>query len=138
MISKSIETAQHRVEQHNFEIRKQLLEYDNVMSKQREVIYGQRRQVLEGVALKDEILAMAERIAGEIVGRFSRGGSELFTAEDSPQLSGEMKAKFGLDFDPALWEGKNKSETEENIFQHLADYYEEKEKARRLGDDALS
>ncbi|MFH0828006.1 MAG: preprotein translocase subunit SecA, partial [Candidatus Omnitrophota bacterium] len=128
MISKSIETAQRRVEQHNFEIRKQLLEYDNVMSKQREVIYGQRRQVLEGVALKDEILAMAERIAEEIVGRYSRGGSEFFTAEDSQQVSGEIKAKFGVDFDPALLEGKNKSEAEEDIYQHLVDYYEEKEK----------
>ncbi len=128
MISKSIETAQHRVEQHNFEIRKQLLEYDNVMSKQREVIYGQRRQVLEGVALKDEILAMAERIAEEIVGRYSRGGSEFFTAEDSQQVSEEIKAKFGVDFDPALLEGKNKSEAEEDIYQHLVDYYEEKEK----------
>ena len=51
-VSRSIEIAQKRVEQHNFEIRKQLLEYDNVMNKQREVIYHQRRVVLEADNLK--------------------------------------------------------------------------------------
>ncbi|MBU1869456.1 MAG: preprotein translocase subunit SecA, partial [Candidatus Omnitrophica bacterium] len=55
-VTKSIEIAQRRVEQHNFEIRKQLLEYDNVMNKQREIIYGRRREILEGASLKDNIL----------------------------------------------------------------------------------
>ncbi|MFQ5681272.1 MAG: preprotein translocase subunit SecA [Candidatus Omnitrophota bacterium] len=58
-INRSIETAQRRVEGHNFEIRKQLLEYDNVMNKQREVIYARRRSILEGRELKQEFLAMA-------------------------------------------------------------------------------
>ncbi|MDD4909250.1 MAG: preprotein translocase subunit SecA [Candidatus Omnitrophica bacterium] len=47
-VTKSIEIAQKRVEQHNFEIRKRLLEYDNVMNRQREIIYNQRREILEG------------------------------------------------------------------------------------------
>ncbi|MDD5072853.1 MAG: preprotein translocase subunit SecA [Candidatus Omnitrophica bacterium] len=60
IVSKSIETAQKRVEAHNFEIRKQLLEYDNVMNKQREVIYSERRAILEGKDIKEYIAAMIE------------------------------------------------------------------------------
>ena len=60
-VTKSIEIAQRRVEQYNFEIRKQLLEYDNVMNKQREVVYSQRHSILKGVSLKDEILEEALR-----------------------------------------------------------------------------
>ncbi|MDD5746437.1 MAG: preprotein translocase subunit SecA, partial [Candidatus Omnitrophica bacterium] len=56
MISKSIEIAQKRVEAHNFDIRKQLLEYDNVMNKQREIIYEQRRLILEQDNIRDYIL----------------------------------------------------------------------------------
>ena len=48
LISKAIENAQRKVEGHNFEIRKQLLEYDDVMNQQREVIYRQRREALKG------------------------------------------------------------------------------------------
>ncbi len=59
-LSRAIETAQKRVETHNFEIRKRLLEYDNVMNRQREVIYRERRAVLEGKELKPKILEMVE------------------------------------------------------------------------------
>ena len=58
MISKSIERAQKKVEENNFGIRKHLLEYDDVMNKQREIIYGQRKQVLDGRNLKDTIFGM--------------------------------------------------------------------------------
>jgi preprotein translocase subunit SecA len=62
MITKAIENAQKRVEANNFEIRKRLLEYDDVMNKQREVIYQQRRQVLEGQGLRDGIMGMIESL----------------------------------------------------------------------------
>jgi preprotein translocase subunit SecA len=67
LISKAIENAQRRVEGHNFEIRKHLLEYDDVMNKQREVIYGQRRTILEGKDLREMIREMAEDILEGIV-----------------------------------------------------------------------
>ncbi|MCX7615397.1 MAG: preprotein translocase subunit SecA [Clostridiales bacterium] len=60
MLSNAIETAQKRVESRNFQVRKHVLEYDNVMNKQREIIYGQRGRVLEGESLKDSILSMIE------------------------------------------------------------------------------
>ena len=74
MISKSIETAQKRVEARNFEIRKNVLEYDNVMNKQREVIYGQRRQVLMGENMSQSIQGMIESIANDILEEVAAAG----------------------------------------------------------------
>jgi preprotein translocase subunit SecA len=71
MISRAIENAQARVEGHNFEIRKQLLEYDDVMNQQREVIYRQRREALDGKSLKPSILEMIRDKAEEIAAAFS-------------------------------------------------------------------
>ena len=67
LVSKAIENAQRKVEAHNFEIRKHLLEYDNVMNKQREVIYSQRREVLAGEDLKDSVTEMMEEQAEDLV-----------------------------------------------------------------------
>jgi preprotein translocase subunit SecA len=128
MISKSIETAQRRVEQHNFEIRKQLLEYDNVMSKQREVIYSQRRQILEGVVLKDEILSMVERIVAETVAVSAKEDTASFTEADSREISAAIKAKFGVETDPEVIKGSNKSAAQEILTKSLVNYYEGKEK----------
>lgn len=74
MISRSIETAQKRVEARNFEIRKNVLEYDNVMNKQREIIYAQRRQVLMGENMSESIRAMIESIATDILEEISAAG----------------------------------------------------------------
>jgi len=66
-LSRAIETAQKRVEIHNFEIRKRLLEYDNVMNRQREVIYKERRAVLEGQDLKPKILEMVDEMVDAMI-----------------------------------------------------------------------
>src|SRR6202522_2269232 len=66
-ISRAIENAQKKVESHNFDIRKHLLEYDNVMNRQREVVYHRRRQLLSGEPLKEEIAEMAEDQVNTIV-----------------------------------------------------------------------
>jgi preprotein translocase subunit SecA len=71
MISRAIENAQTRVEGHNFEIRKQLLEYDDVMNQQREVIYRQRREALDGKSLKPSILEMIREKAKELADTFA-------------------------------------------------------------------
>ena len=65
MLTKSIEGAQKKVEGRNFGIRKYVLQYDNVMNKQREIIYGERRRVLDGEDLRQYIMNMAETLAGE-------------------------------------------------------------------------
>ncbi len=67
MLTKSIENAQKRVEGRNFGIRKYVLQYDNVMNKQREIIYGERRKVLFGENLRDYISHMMEELVDEVV-----------------------------------------------------------------------
>jgi preprotein translocase subunit SecA len=79
-ISKAVENAQTRVEGRNFEIRKQLLEYDNVMNKQREVIYQERRHVLEGDNLKERYLGMVEEILTEMGQGYSVQDENSFKA----------------------------------------------------------
>ena len=67
MVSRAIENAQKKVENHNFEMRKHVLEYDDVMNQQRKVIYEQRRQILAGEDLKDEVLGLAEDMLDGLV-----------------------------------------------------------------------
>jgi preprotein translocase subunit SecA len=71
MVSNAIEKAQKRVESHNFDIRKHLLEYDNVMNQQREVIYSQRRQILAGENLKEDFLDMAAELVEDLVAEYA-------------------------------------------------------------------
>src|SRR5208283_1962681 len=64
LITKAIENAQTRVESHNFDIRKYLLDYDNVMNKQRETIYGMRKEIIDDVDMKDRVVEMVEERLG--------------------------------------------------------------------------
>ena len=73
ILTKSIETAQKKVEGNNFAIRKHVLQYDDVMNKQREVIYGERKKVLEGEDLRSYIVSMVKTIIEAAVAMYSRG-----------------------------------------------------------------
>jgi preprotein translocase subunit SecA len=84
LVTKAIESAQKKVEAHNFEIRKHLLEYDNVMNKQREVIYSQRREVLASDDLKDSVLEMIEDQSEELI--------DFYTDEKEPSEEWDLKA----------------------------------------------
>jgi len=70
IISKAIENAQKKVEGHNFDIRKHLIEYDDVMNKQREVIYDQRREVLAGENIRETFNAIIEEMVEDIIATF--------------------------------------------------------------------
>jgi preprotein translocase subunit SecA len=98
LISRAIENAQSKVEGHNFEIRKQLLEYDDVMNQQREVIYQQRRDLLTGVDIRDAIL--------DILMETAEGTAQQFVDErahaaewDWEALSNSLFSQFGLKID---------------------------------------
>jgi len=134
MISKSIETAQRRVEQHNFEIRKQLLEYDNVMNKQREVIYGQRRGILEGISLKEDILQIAQRLLGDIIGLYAAENLNL-QDWDILGLASAIKLKFGLELNTSSINKNNRTLLKEDLYNRIVSFYEEKEKV--MGQDLL-
>jgi preprotein translocase subunit SecA len=75
-ISRAIENAQKKVESHNFDIRKHLLEYDDVMNKQREVVYTRRREFLSGAPLREDVLEFCDVIIEEIAGAHADAEAE--------------------------------------------------------------
>ena len=134
-VSKSIEVAQRRVEQHNFEIRKQLLEYDNVMNKQREVIYTQRRSVLEGTSLKEEVLGIVERLIDGYIQAAEQSGEKTFGETQVQELCNLMNMKFGLTIDPAAVQGKDAASIKEMLMGKITGDYHAKEEF--AGADAI-
>ncbi len=97
MVSKALENAQRRVEEQNFQIRKRLLEYDEVYNVQRRVVYEQRNRILEGESVKDEILGFFEDIAWELVDSFAP--ENILPDEwNLEELKKTLKARFGFDF----------------------------------------
>src|SRR5208337_2453466 len=95
LISKAIENAQSRVEAHNFSIRKNIIEYDDVMNQQREIIYRQRREALQGENLKSAVFDMIEDMLDSMV---EQNTAEKTYAEDwnLDGLNKEMLRIFGL------------------------------------------
>ncbi len=96
MVTRAIENAQKKVEAHNFDIRKQLLEYDDVMNKQREVIYQHRHAILGGEDLSEELRDMTREVADSLVEVYCP--SERYPEEwDFAGLFEAFQAQFGLD-----------------------------------------
>ena len=77
LLNRSIQQAQKRVEQHNFQIRKRTLEYDDVMNKQREVIYGFRNEIIHGVDVRDRLLDIMEEVVTQKVEEFSAKDADV-------------------------------------------------------------
>lgn len=98
LISRAIENAQKKVEAHNFEIRKHLIEYDDVMNKQREVIYSQRREILAGTDLRENFLEMMDETVEDLVEAYA---IEKVSAEewDWQGISQGAHQCFGFQFE---------------------------------------
>ena len=107
MISKAVENAQKKVEGRNFSIRKNVLKYDDVMNAQREIIYTQRREVLDGEDIHQNILNMINTIAEETVAMFIEGEDGKSVNEES--LIPEVTNIFGLDMAEFIKANKNDS-----------------------------
>lgn len=134
LVSKAIENAQKKVEAHNFEIRKQLLEYDDVMNQQREVIYRQRREALTGKNLKGSIEEMIGEKADEI--------AELVANDKSMTEEWDLKAlkdlvfkqfNFHIDTENALSDELDKAGLADWIKAQTLSLYEAREKI--IGED---
>jgi len=99
MITRAIQNAQKKVEARNFDIRKHLLDYDNVMNSQRQAFYGKRREVLVREDVHDEILDLTE---GEVVNLLERYWPAKGDADEAAlvDLAKAFEAQFGLPFDP--------------------------------------
>jgi preprotein translocase subunit SecA len=128
LVTRAIENAQKKVEAHNFDIRKHLLEYDDVMNKQREVIYNQRREILKGAALKEEVLDMARGLGEGLVGRYA--DKDAHPSEwDLIGLRDSLVHQFNLRFElkPDEQEGMSVESLTEAVVQRVCKSYEEKE-----------
>ncbi|MEE9536983.1 MAG: preprotein translocase subunit SecA [Desulfobacterales bacterium] len=129
MISKAIENAQARVEGHNFEIRKQLIEYDDVMNQQREVIYRQRREALDGSSLKPSIVEMIREKAEEIADTFTA----QIAAPEEWDLKGIRDAVFKQfnfrlnSFDADTLEDLDRGGLADLIFDEASKVYDQRE-----------
>lgn len=132
LVTKSIESAQVRVEGYNFDLRKHLLEYDDVINKQREVIYEQRRQVLERGDLSESVWRMVEDELSGTVALFTLGEPEEWDLEG---LGHATRALLPLpdDFSAARWQGMAAAEIEEDLLELAEGIYRDKE--NRLGEE---
>ncbi|MEO6723689.1 MAG: preprotein translocase subunit SecA [Blastocatellia bacterium] len=128
MVSKRIEAAQKNVEDHNFTIRKHLLEYDDVMNKQRTSIYTLRRQLLESIDHRDEVQSLAEAILDLLM-------DEYFSLDEMPDqwnfdaFRVQTKFQFGLDIREAGFdlEKLERDDIRKAIWEKLEQMYTEKE-----------
>jgi len=131
MISRAIENAQSKVEGHNFEIRKQLLEYDDVMNQQREVIYRQRREALNGSDLKASIDEMIREKAEEIAEAYA-GDNPHAEEWDQKEIRDAVYKQFNFrlnSFDEQTLDGLNRDGLAEMIYDAATAIYESREKA---------
>jgi preprotein translocase subunit SecA len=127
-ISKAIENAQSKVEGHNFEIRKHLLEYDDVMNQQREIIYRQRRQALTANDLKQVAQDMMEDTAYDLVEGFVLDKTPL-NEWDLEGLSSAIKGQFNMDLslDKPVQDNFSADQLGQFIFDAAQDQYKKKE-----------
>jgi len=126
MVSRSIESAQKRVEDHNFEMRKHVLEYDDVMNQQRKVIYEQRRQILAGENLKEDVLGLAEELFDGLFGFYCPEDAYPETW-DLVGLKETLVAKFSFRLGDLEQGDKSRDEFRDVIWQALEKSYNDKE-----------
>jgi preprotein translocase subunit SecA len=128
MVSNAIEQAQKKVEGNNFQVRKTLLEFDNVMNKQREIIYGQRQAVLNGQSLKENLLSMIQDVVSEAI--------TTHTPEDKSKEEWDLKGLIIYIEDIIIphgtlkleeFEKMTKQEMKEKIIEIAERLYSEKE-----------
>ena len=136
MITRSIEKAQKKVESHNFEIRKYVLEYDDVMNQQREVLYSQRCQVLTADSLRDTIMGMVDDIIHEGLDKYA--DEKLYPEEwDFAGLLAQMQQYFVPKNATTVEELENLSrvEVQDKLKQIAVDLYDER--LKEIGEQTM-
>ncbi|HET9743634.1 MAG TPA: preprotein translocase subunit SecA [Terriglobales bacterium] len=137
LISRRIEAAQKTVEAQNFESRKHLLEYDDVMNKQREAVYGLRRQLLEGLDQKDLILEdYVSSIVADLLDKYAPANQHA-DQWDAAAVKSQIFTRFGVDLatEGVDLDELNRSEMGDAVFEKLKERYDAKEKL--IGPDAM-
>ncbi|MBI4654310.1 MAG: preprotein translocase subunit SecA [Nitrospirae bacterium] len=138
LVTKAIENAQKRVEAHNFDIRKHLIEYDDVMNKQRTEIYSFRRDILSSKGLRDKILEMTDDVLEEIL--YAHCPEDKHPEEwDNKGLKNAVYNQFTIIpdvVDKALQEAKSIEEIHGKLSQEIRQLYENK--VKEIGEDVFS
>jgi preprotein translocase subunit SecA len=136
LVTRAIENAQRRVEGHNFEIRKQLLEYDDVMNQQREVVYSQRKEILQGEQLQEMVQDMTEEVAEGIVDEYT--DEKRYPEEwdlDGLREAFHQNFSFPLELKKETLEGMKQEDLRAFVLEKVRTFYEEKEKT--FGADVM-
>ena len=130
MLNRAIENAQRKVEAHNFDIRKHLLEYDDVANDQRRVVYGQRNDLMEDEDVHDAILEFRESVFGNIVNQYMPEGS-IDEQWDVPGLEKALDGEFGVKVPIHDWleadEHLTEADVSERISEAVREHFETKE-----------
>ena len=126
MFSKALTTAQARVEGNNFDIRKQLLQYDDVMNNQREIMYGRRNEILDNESIHNTILDIIKNYVESLVNKHLQVESKL-TEHDIDEIVGEVNERLlKKDIDPKILHKKSEHEIIDLIYNHIVEEYENK------------
>ena len=137
-VSKAIENAQRKVEAHNFDIRKHLLEYDDVANDQRKVVYEQRRDLMKEEDISENLAAIREDVIDAVISEYIPPGS-LEEQWDVDGLTNVFKNDFGLSFPVQQWLDEDDAVAEEEvrdrIHQRVAKLFQEKED--RVGPEIM-
>ncbi len=137
-VTKAIENAQRKVEAHNFDIRKHLLEYDDVANDQRKVIYEQRNELMETDDISESVKAILDDVVETVINEHVPPGS-LEEQWNVSSLTEALAREFGTNLDISSWLEKDESLHEETLRQRIQDElrntYESKEQA--LGSEMM-
>ncbi|MDA1064027.1 MAG: preprotein translocase subunit SecA [Proteobacteria bacterium] len=129
LLSRQIERAQRKVEAHNFDIRKNLLEYDDVANDQRRVVYHQRTELMAAEEIEDSVAAIRDEVVGGLVQQYIAPGS-LEEQWDPEGLNQALTADFALHVDVARWIREDKSLNADGIRQRCIDEADKTYQAR--------
>lgn len=138
IVSKSIENAQRKVEGHNFDIRKNLLEYDDVANDQRKVVYQQRSELLEGEDVQESIESIRFDVIDAVISRFVPPQS-LDEQWDIAGLTATLKDEFDLELEIQTWLDKDDSLHEEPLRERIQEAAEKvlKQKEGLIGSENM-
>jgi len=124
LVSRVIENAQRKVEGHNFDIRKQLLEYDDVANEQRKLVYGERNELMSADDVSDNIEDMREEVVDQIIDRTIPPQS-MPEQWDVAQLEDDLRLEFGVELPVTKWLEDDKSLYEETLRDRILEGVEE-------------
>jgi preprotein translocase subunit SecA len=129
MLNRAIENAQRKVEAHNFDVRKHLLDYDDVANDQRRVVYTQRNELMEAKEIGDTVLEMREDVFNDVIDRFIAPGS-IDEQWEIPGLENALEGEFGIHLPINQWLSEDEKIHEEVLRTRILDAVDEHFKAK--------